>query len=287
MVRPVERDSRGIVAPGRARAAFDLVRLSPGPMVAPFVDRLWHVSWDLPDGAVHHQEILSHPVVNLVVQGGEATVTGVLRRRSTRRIEGRDQALGIMFRPGGFAPFLEAPVSTLTDLAVPIEQVFGADGRRYADEVTTLLRDGADDTALLAAVDGLLGARASGNHDTALIEELEHAAVERSVVRVEQLATALGTTVRQLQRRCAAEVGVPPKWVLRRYRIYDAAEAVAHGEDVRWADLAADLGFSDQAHLVREFVQAFAMTPTQYALLCRTPALAGDPAHDPADAAEE
>jgi AraC-like DNA-binding protein len=64
-------------------------------------------------------------------------------------------------------------------------------------------------------------------------------------------------------------VGVSPKWVIRRYRLYEAAERAARGTEVRWADLAAELGFSDQAHLTREFTEALGMPPERYAAYCR------------------
>ena len=57
--------------------------------------------------------------------------------------------------------------------------------------------------------------------------------------------------------------------MIRRYRLYEAAERAARGTDVRWADLAAELGFSDQAHLTREFTAALGMPPERYARFCR------------------
>jgi AraC-like DNA-binding protein len=53
--------------------------------------------------------------------------------------------------------------------------------------------------------------------------------------------------------------------VLRRYRLLDVAESVRHGQSVVWAQVAADLGYSDQAHLVRDFRSAVGTTPAAYA----------------------
>jgi AraC-like DNA-binding protein len=52
---------------------------------------------------------------------------------------------------------------------------------------------------------------------------------------------------------------------LRRYRLLDVAEAVRNGESPVWADVAADLGYADQAHLVRDFHAATGQTPARYA----------------------
>jgi transcriptional regulator GlxA family with amidase domain len=98
---------------------------------------------------------------------------------------------------------------------------------------------------------------------------VEKVAADPAMLRVEDLAERAGVRPRQLQRRFAEHVGVGPKWVIRRYRLYEAAERAARGTDVRWAELAAELGYSDQAHLTREFTAALGLPPERYAAHCR------------------
>jgi AraC-like DNA-binding protein len=83
--------------------------------------------------------------------------------------------------------------------------------------------------------------------------------------RVDQLAAASGTSARSLQRLFADYVGVSPKWVMRRARLHEAAERADGGELVEWAELAADLGYADQAHLTRDFTATIGIPPTHYA----------------------
>jgi AraC-like DNA-binding protein len=92
------------------------------------------------------------------------------------------------------------------------------------------------------------------------------AEVDRTIRRVEELASVAGVTMRTLQRLFAEYVGASPRWVLRRYRILDAAEQARGGPDVAWAELAADLGYADQAHLVRDFRAHLGTTPAAYAV---------------------
>ena len=61
-------------------------------------------------------------------------------------------------------------------------------------------------------------------------------------------------------------MGINPKWVIRRYRLHEVTERLAKGAAIDWAGLAADLGYADQAHFVRDFTKMFGESPTQYAL---------------------
>ena len=85
------------------------------------------------------------------------------------------------------------------------------------------------------------------------------------VTRVDALAAQAGLSVRRLQRLFGDYVGVPPKWVIRRYRLHEITERLRNGKAVEWAGLAADLGYADQAHLTRDFTKLVGEPPTMYA----------------------
>src|SRR3546814_15347456 len=71
------------------------------------------------------------------------------------------------------------------------------------------------------------------------VTELVAVAERRTdITRADQLATHAGVSLRTLQRMFADYVGVGPKWVVRRCRILDAAEAAHSGSPTDWAALA-------------------------------------------------
>jgi AraC-like DNA-binding protein len=72
-------------------------------------------------------------------------------------------------------------------------------------------------------------------------------------------------TERRLQRLFSEYVGVSPKWVMRRARLHEAALRADSGEEIDWAALAADLGYSDQSHLTRDFTATLGIPPARYA----------------------
>jgi AraC-like DNA-binding protein len=247
MAKPVEEDARGIVAPDRGLQHFTLDRIDPSPHVARFVSWYWVVTWDLQ--APHEQPVLSHPVVNVVLGDGAPTAYGPPTRIGSRLLEGRGRVVGVLFRPAGFRPLLGAPMRTIVDTTFPFD---------------------ADVPAEVEAVDELLARRLPAQQQpseatTAIVERI---AADPSMVRVASLADDLGISERQLQRRFADHVGLSPKAIVRRYRLYEAAERARAG-DVDWAGVAAELGYSDQSHLTRDFTAALGVPPARYSAMAK------------------
>jgi AraC-like DNA-binding protein len=274
----VEQDSRGIIDPGLLQQRLTLTRYPAGPALAGLIEFFWTVSYRLPEGMVHSQQILPYPSVNLSVAPGqagydarpgplEATLTGVVRRLYTRRIAGTGWAAAAKSTPGGFGAFVADPVSRLTDRVVPLGQVLDLDEGELLAEVSA-----ADDAAAAVALleDRLTRLLEAAPADRVRVardvaEVTARAKADRSLRTLADLVTASGIGARTLQRLFTEHVGVSPTWVLRRYRLQEAAETVRDGRPVLWAQVAADLGYSDQAHLVRDFRAAIGTTPAAYA----------------------
>ena len=169
---------------------------------------------------------------------------------------------------GGFGAFVNGSVAQWTDAEVPMEHVLPVDSAALADAMA-LASTGAERADLLVgALEPLLAqadqARIRTAREVAAIADV--AAADQGVRRVGELAAYAGVSVRTLQRLFAEYAGISPAWMLRRLRLVEAAERVARGEQVRWADVAGDLGYSDQAHLSREFTAAVGATPSAYAV---------------------
>ncbi len=257
---------RGILHRRTARERFHVERRSPPVDLAAVADYLWVLTWDLRGHAPHTQQVLTHPVVNMTfTTGGRARVVGVLRGVFTETIEGRGRVVGVRFRPGGFRPFCGGPVSGITDRFTPVEELFGPSARTAADAI---IADQDPDSAV-GRVEDLLRAHAPDRPDPTVAEAVamvERIAGDPALLRVADLAEALGIGTRRLQRIFKEYVGVGPKWVIRRYRMQEAADRAGDGVD--WAALSAELGYADQAHFTRDFTAAIGASPAQYARDC-------------------
>jgi AraC-like DNA-binding protein len=266
MARIEETRQRGVILnPQVADQRFRLDREPPPPDLAQFVDGFWILHWDLK--APHRQQVLTHPRINLsFTTGGRARVTGVVRRTFTEEISGVGRAVGLQFRPGGFRPFLKGPVSTLTDRAVDIEEIFGPAARTKA---AAIIADPSVPAALERAA--ALLREAHPEPDPAIDEAValvETIADDPSILRVARLAEVTALSTRHLQRLFAEYVGVGPKWVIRRTRMQEAAaRAATAAQD--WSTLAVELGYADQAHFTRDFTTAVGTSPDRYSRLTR------------------
>lgn len=266
VVARVEETTHGILDPGAGLARFSLERRPPAPELSPWVARHWIVRWDLPPGEEFVQTILPHPCVNLVSEPGLIAVHGIPLERSQHRLRGSALAVGTKFRPGGFAAFTGIPARELNGRSVSLGEIFGEPGTRLDFELAS--RAG-DPEAHIAAVEDFLRARLPG---TDARYELVRAAVEDMLrpparLTVAGLAARHGVTSRTLQRAFRDYVGVGPKWVLKRYRVHEAAERIAAGAD-DLAALAFELGYFDQAHFTREFAAQVGRPPLAYARAC-------------------
>jgi AraC-like DNA-binding protein len=249
MIRPKLVPPRGVLYTRMEPQMPDYSRYWPADELLPFVEHFWTVTWDLAEPET--AEVLPHPSVQLTLEAGASRVTGVPRGRFVTRLAGRGRVLGTKFRPGGFRPFLGRPVATLTGRSLPLAEVFGAAAAGLADRA--LAHD--DPPAAFEVVQGfLLGLEPRPDLAIELVGRIaERAAADREVTRVAHLEDLFGLGARSLQRLFAEYVGVSPKWVIQRYRLHEAAERIADGGEIDWADLAQELGYADQAHFIRDF----------------------------------
>ena len=82
-------------------------------------------------------------------------------------------------------------------------------------------------------------------------------------VKVEDLARAVALSARQLRTLMVAETGLSPKQLCRQFRFDSVIAHLATGEQTL-AEIAAAVGYADQAHLTREFRQMAGCTPSQW-----------------------
>ena len=81
---------------------------------------------------------------------------------------------------------------------------------------------------------------------------------------VAALARLTGISARTLQRLFENYVGVGPKWVIDRYRMIEAVEALNAEAELSLTTLAHALGYFDQAHFSKAFLALTGKSPSSY-----------------------
>jgi AraC-like DNA-binding protein len=80
-------------------------------------------------------------------------------------------------------------------------------------------------------------------------------------LRIGALARELGCSRRHLAARFAEHIGPPPKTAARLVRFQRAVQRLGHDDGTRFAEIAADCGYYDQAHLNRDFRELAGASP--------------------------
>ena len=237
----------------------------PGAKLAPFVESLWYATAELAHG---RERVLPSGTAQLLVNLHEDELRWYDER--VNRIAGagfmgahdrpfaidtREQRaiLGVSFRAAGAFPFFD-PRET-SGLHVALEDLWGKEGRvlreRLLEERTPV--------AMLAMVEGVLLERAKRlTIDPAIafaVGALEEGA------RVGAVVDHLGMTPRRFIRAFEERVGLAPK---RFARVRRFQRVLAADRAFDWAAIAAEVGYSDQAHLIHEFALFAGETPTSY-----------------------
>jgi AraC-like DNA-binding protein len=167
---------------------------------------------------------------------------------------------GLRLRPGTAAAVIGRPVSEFTDRLVPVDFVFGVAGDRMAEKVLAATTPGQRVAALQNMLIDYL-ADAEPSVDTAVTRSIGMLH-RRPHWPIPSLAAAVELSERQLRRRFETAVGYGPKRfgrILRFQRLLDLIHA--RGSRVRWADVAIEASYADQAHMINECRALAGMSP--------------------------
>ena len=235
------------VQPMEDRAAY--VEWTPARSLRRHVSCTWAGRFAT-DGVPYVENVLPDGCIDLVWDGERLFVAGPDTRPVALLPKPRAIFVGIRFWPGVAPTFLGVPSSELRDLRVEAGDVLG-------DRATMLIDRVAPAPTLRAAALELENALVEGLPQVAEPDPVVEAAVaflarSSSTRPIAPLAARLGMDERQLHRRCTAGVGYGPKMLHRVLRLRRFLSLSITHPELGLAELAAAVGYADQAHLTRE-----------------------------------
>jgi AraC-like DNA-binding protein len=254
--------------------------LHPLPPLAPFVRCVWTLEGDadavgpamqavLPDGRPELIVHLGDPFDR--IEDAESTVrqppilfagqlTSALRLRPTGRIA----VAGVRFHADSAAILTTLPQHRLSGLTLDVLEIDRSLGRALAG-----IRDTARNVRAAAdALQHVLVQRArSHSLDRPVRYAVQAIRRRRGEVSIETLASDCGMSRRQLERRFGDRVGLGPKRLARITRFQHAIQVLDESSPLRRGTVtAADCGFADQAHFIRDFRELAGCAPGEHLL---------------------
>lgn len=245
----------------------------PGAELAPYVTLFYRFRAEVPEFI--DTERADHAQFRFRLSPGEADylfpdgtrqsapanhVMGATSGAVRTHVIGPVHVFGMGLTPMGWGTMLGSDASSMANRVIDADAIFG----RVVAEAADALRDAADGEEMVEIVTPLLLSLigSSVHHPVlAFVREVDTWLAGAFSPDIEDLAAATRLSRRQVERRCNALYGAPPKLLARKYRALRAAVAMAsHDADV---DALIAEGFYDQSHMIREIKQFTGLTPGQ------------------------
>lgn len=245
------------------------------PELRPWIAAHWHFRVASEAGEIEHTVPLTGGALIHVHNRFPDTpvLTGPRVTPLRVTVRGGDEFWGTHLWPGAAASLLGVEAGTVRDAVVPAMKVVPPIWTRDLAERVAQIPDGKKELEERERL-------AAGRLDEAWAERAECAApLDRQVMQavflllrsrgeepVARLAAAVGLSSRHFRRRFRAAVGLTPKELARLRRVRSSAAGMVRGgpNAETWVGLAADHGYADQSHLVREYRSLLGLTPTGF-----------------------
>jgi AraC-like DNA-binding protein len=159
--------------------------------------------------------------------------------------------MGVHFKPGGLYPFIAPPADSFLDVDVSLEQLWGSHAhslhQHLIEAPTAELKFAILEHALLERA-----ARPIERHPVVqfALREFDQAPQLKTIGA---LVRETGLSPKRFIRLFSQQVGFAPKLYCRIHRFQRVLKAIERNRSVEWAGIAADCGYYDQAHFIRDF----------------------------------
>ncbi|KZN50855.1 hypothetical protein N476_14535 [Pseudoalteromonas luteoviolacea H33] len=240
---------------------YDLRRFFPQAPLEDLIEQFWFVDWQLSGDKPHTQKNLPDPNFHLVIEAHQVKLIGPVSKLYTYTMKGEGRILGVKFNIGALSHLLDKPLSQYVDKELSASEIFG-------DQVESRLLpllDAESDRDIFNTLSAFLlnytaGYCVSQHQALALCTLIKN---DTSIFSVEALSLKSNLSKRTIQRVFNKHIGLKPKWLIRKYRLHQVLKQLEIGS-IDILGVVELLGYTDQAHLIRDFKEIIGVTPGQY-----------------------
>lgn len=190
-----------------------------------------------------------------------AVVVGPQTRQSDLRIGGRIDAFAIHFQPTGFHHLFRIRMNDLVDRSFEVRAVLNSPCADVEEQLAVVHRF--EDRIKIAERFLLKRIRDYPGPDPVAVAARQ-ISLSRGACRIDDLVAASGWTTRHFERRFLEQIGVAPKLYARIVRLNQALGTKLASAETTWTQIAHDLGYYDQMHMIHEFQELAGDSPAAF-----------------------
>jgi AraC-like DNA-binding protein len=250
----------------------------PRPELLPFIENYWAVSVNPGEVVDLTVNVYVDARADLVFNFGDPYLRGVIRQQpithaasnldAQRNVpitivqRGAVAIVGVRFRTGGVSPFVRQQMNRYTNRTPGITEVFGDDAEPLEASLSTRR---SDIDAQKEVLDAFFLARMEIDESyasfTAAKAQIEQ---EGGLEQVETTSRDAGISPRNLGRLFARYLGFSPKYFARIVRFQKALRILMKDAETSLGSVAAECGYFDQSHFVKDFRRFTGGVPRGY-----------------------
>lgn len=243
--------------------------IKPSAGLQPYVDSYWQQTFSDTNGQVSpEQRCVPFGMTELIVHLDDnhcevcmngvwsklpkIFLAGIYRDAVLWRSPGNTRKFGIRLKPETFHMLFKAPASKLFSDYTSFDNLEVKDALPLAEKLGTAKT--LHEAAAIAEQYLMQRLRQYSLENNYLIEAVRIIRQNRGDISIEELSRSVSVSPRQLQRTFKDQFGTSPKTYLRIIRFSNAYKDMFTLQETEgWAGLSYYLGYSDQAHFIREF----------------------------------
>ncbi|MPZ36820.1 MAG: helix-turn-helix domain-containing protein [Rhizobiales bacterium] len=256
---------------------WELIRCRPDARLAPYVsDYQGYREWG---SATVRRVEFALPIVPVIINFGPAWslgdghkpgrmmrhgsfVAGMYSTYAISENTGASHCLQFNLTPIGAREIFGIPMHELSERIVDFSDVMG----RAGAELETQIAEAVDWQTRFDILERFLIGRVADAQSVS--GAVRHAWTRLSdtggMIPVAALADELQWSRKHLASKFRQDIGLAPKTIARLLRFRRVVDRQTTDLSSRWAEVALDAGYFDQAHLIRDFRQFAGMTPVEF-----------------------
>ena len=170
--------------------------------------------------------------------------------------------IGVHFKPGGANALFSMPLSELRNDVVTLDVFWNSAAVSLRDQ----LLEAPTPTDKFRILEDALLARRRSRESThpAVRYALDYFIRQPQIVSVGDITDKISLSPRRFIELFNDQVGMTPKVFCRVRRFQRALEEIQRRRNLKWAELAPDCGYYDQAHFICDFKEFCGLTPADY-----------------------